>query len=104
MTFTGNSLAGRTQPFPQRLAERQLGVENPLRPAVGAVPHQVVERSDHSDADAVVRQRDVPEPGVLVAGVQDQGGPFVDPPVADAPLEMGEDRGFLQRGLVAFQL
>ena len=69
-----------------------------------AVLEQIVERRDDADADDVVVERDVPEPALPVAGLEDHRRAFVAAGVAVGPLPIRPDRTLVEDGIPQAQL
>src|SRR5262249_43833167 len=63
-----------------------------------------VEWSDDADADGDGVLRDVPEPALLVGGLDDHGGPFVAAGVAISAAPVGPDRPLVQDRVPEAQL
>src|SRR5690606_22903792 len=69
-----------------------------VRPPVvaAALPEQLVRRLHYAAADDVVVQRDVPEPALAGAGLDDERGPLVAAGVAVRALPVGPDRALVE--------
>ena len=63
---------------------------------IAAPCEQIVEVADDADAHDVVVQRDVPEPALLVLGLQDERGPFILALIAIGAFEIGPDGALVQ--------
>ena len=96
--FHGEHLLCPFQPFFHRPALLQFFLENHLRGSA-SVLKQMVDIPNHADANHVVGQRNVPEPGVFRAGVQDQRCPLVDPLVSISASKMCKQGCLPQCGL-----
>ena len=98
MTLTGNSCLA---PSRRSLIDAQIVSSWSKISPCASVPvlQQAVERADDADADPIVEQRNVPEPGVGFVGMHDEGCALVDPLVPPAPFEVSVDRRLLQRRL-----
>jgi hypothetical protein len=69
-----------------------------------ATLEQVVERRHDTDADDVVVKRDVPEPAVLVPGLQHHRRPFIAAGIAIGALPVGPDGALVQDRIPEAQL